>query len=120
MQNFSLLILVLFASFSCRDSIDKFPDEPLKSWYDKSKGELFQNFKQTPEYEKKYHISKAIGEFRIGIQNTYPIGSPKSKEVIIHEVWWKEGNYFYTFFLHEVNGQWTVFHGFKWHKNKKS
>ena len=59
----------------------------------------------------------AANEFRVPLQNMYPLTNPANHDVQIQELRWDDGNDWITLWLHEVNGQWIVLDSRRWDKN---
>ncbi len=98
-----------------------FPDPPVqdlnRNWKGKSLLELTREFPGGAIYDQVYPATNIAGELRVPISKTYPIDDPKSAGVLIHELWWRRGDLNYTFFLHQVDGQWVVLDAVKWRKD---
>ncbi|MDZ4821676.1 MAG: hypothetical protein SGJ20_22175 [Planctomycetota bacterium] len=69
-----------------------------------------------PSYDQRYVMQDAIGEFRVELQNTYPLTDPKNYNVQIQELWWHDDTHTITLWLHQVNDQWTVLNSCRWEK----
>jgi hypothetical protein len=69
-----------------------------------------------PVSSKQYTMGEAIGEFRIALQNTYPLSHPRNAQIEIKELWWNDGNYINTVWLHVIKGKWVVLDTLRWHK----
>jgi hypothetical protein len=70
-----------------------------------------------PQRADEFPMSRAIGEFRIELQNTYPLGNPTNADVRIEELTWRDGDHWITLWLHQVKGQWVVLESCRWHKD---
>ncbi len=70
-----------------------------------------------PQSDVKFAMSEAVGEFRIELQNTYPLTNPANAGIQIEEMTWKDGDFWITLWLHQVNGQWLVLDSCRWHKS---
>ena len=70
-----------------------------------------------PDSETEFTVptTGTLDEFRIEIHNTYPPGNPKNSNVTIRELYWKDGEYNNTIWLHCPNGTWTVLSTCRWH-----
>jgi len=70
-----------------------------------------------PERCDTFLIQEIVGEFRIELLNTYPLTNPKNRKVKIKELHWKDGDYNITLWFHQIDGNWVVLDGRRWHKN---
>ena len=70
-----------------------------------------------PERDETFPMSDAVGEFRVELFNTYPPNKPANASVKIEEMWWKDGDYWITLWLHQKNGDWKVLDSCRWHKD---
>lgn len=70
-----------------------------------------------PVHDLTYPMSEAVVEFRIALQNTYPLSNPANRNVEIQELWWRDGDYWITLWFHQVDGEWVVLASCRWHKN---
>lgn len=62
-----------------------------------------------PAYEHIKPRHKFIGEYNVGLNQTYPITDPKLKDVLIKEVLWHlEDDLNLTCWFHYKDGQWSV------------
>jgi hypothetical protein len=62
-------------------------------------------------------MKDAVGELRVELFNTYPTSNPTNAQVQIEELWWDDGEFWITLWLHEVNGQSIVFDSCRWDKD---
>ncbi len=68
-----------------------------------------------PAYEHIKPRHKFIGEYNVGLNQTYPITDPKLKDVPIKEVLWHlEDDLNLTCWFHYKDGQWSVISYFFW------
>jgi hypothetical protein len=72
----------------------------------------------TPSRDEKFEMSQATGEFRIGLQNTYPLSNPANAHLQIIEMTWDDGNSWITVWFHEINGAWVVLDSCRWDKGE--
>ncbi|MGC9367338.1 MAG: hypothetical protein ACP5FK_09920 [bacterium] len=70
-----------------------------------------------PKYSESYTVGEARGEFRVELYNTYPLTDSGNLDVPIQELWWEDGDYYITLWLHQVNGEWVVLNSYRWHKD---
>ena len=71
-----------------------------------------------PERVAKFRMDEAgPSEFRIALQNTYPLTNPDNAAVLIEEVTWQDGDYWITLWLHRVSDAWVVLDSCRWHKD---
>ena len=94
------------------------PGAPAKltAYHGQSRAQVVTKLGQ-PQRDEKFPMSRAYGEFRIELQNTYPLSNPANAAVEIEEMTWQDGNYWITLWLHQVNGQWVVLDSCRWHKD---
>jgi hypothetical protein len=70
-----------------------------------------------PQQDVTFPMSKASGEFRVELQNTYPLTNPANSTVQIEEMTWRDGDYWITLWLHKIDEQWVVLDSCRWHKD---
>lgn len=70
-----------------------------------------------PDTKNVFEMKEASNEFRIELQNTYPLTDKKNLKVQIREWTWNKGNARTTVWLHQIVGTWKVLHVKDWHKD---
>lgn len=109
--SFIIAAAMLLGGCSRGDRVRKLP-----AFHGQTRSQVFAKLGQ-PQRDDKFPISKAVGEFRIELQNIYPLSSPANATVEIQEMTWQEGDYWITLWLHQVNGEWVVLDSCRWHKD---
>ena len=66
------------------------PVTKLPAYHGQSRAEEVAKLRQ-PQRTDKFPMSRAFGEFRIGLQNTYPLSNPANANVEIEELTWQDG-----------------------------
>ncbi len=70
-----------------------------------------------PGSEQIYEMSQAQNEFRIELQNTYPLSDPANRKIKIRELSWLDKENVTTIWFHQKNGKWRVLNILRWEKN---
>lgn|SRR5487761_513259 len=70
-----------------------------------------------PTTTDAFPMSRAVGEFRVSLLNTYPTTDPANANVMIEESWWQDGDYWITLWFHQIDGSWVVLDSCWWHKD---
>jgi len=70
----------------------------------------------SPAKRLEYTMAEAGDEFRIELQNTYPLTKPENRGVRIHEWTWNRGDERLTVWFHKPADAWRAFHLMRWHK----
>lgn len=68
-------------------------------------------------YRFSFNMGQPLEEMRIELYNIYPPGAPDNEKIEIKEMWWKDGDYFITLWFHQVDEEWKVVDGVRWHKD---
>lgn len=88
----------------------KNPDSLIKS----TQQELVKKLGE-PAVKEKFAMKDAgPSEFRIELQNTYPLNKPKNLKIQIQEWTWNDGDKRLTIWLHQVKGKWVALNVFQW------
>jgi hypothetical protein len=67
-----------------------------------------------PARRETFRMAERQDEFRIELQNTYPLSDPKNRDVAIREWTWDRPGCHLTVWLHEVGGAWSVLDAVVW------
>lgn len=105
------ILLLVAAGCSHRDPVTSLP-----ALHGQSRAQVITQLGQ-PTRTEKFPMSKAADEFRIELQNTYPLSQPGNANVEIEELTWQDGDYWITLWLHQLNGEWVVLDACRWHKD---
>jgi hypothetical protein len=99
----------------CSDR-EKYRPRKLPSLHGQSRAQVVSKLGE-PQRVDRFPMSQAVGEFRVKLQNTYPLSNPANAAIAIEEMTWPDGDYWITLWLHQVNGQWVVLDSCRWHKD---
>lgn len=69
-----------------------------------------------PVRTHEFTMAECCDEFRVELYNTYPPDEAAHAEVRIRELWWKDGEYWVTVWLHRQDAEWIVLDSLRWHK----
>jgi len=89
----------------------------LKEWIGKTQAEVTRAHKEKAVHNDEYPATKAAGELRNKVAQSYPSNDPASAKITIREIWWAEGDFTITFLFHLKGGKWVVFDAIRWHKD---
>jgi hypothetical protein len=103
------VVTVLIAGCSAR--VTKLPN-----YHGQSRAQMVAMLGE-PQRDATFPMSKANGEFRVELQNIYPLSNPANATVEIEAMTWRDGDYWITLWLHKISGQWVVLDSCRWHKD---
>ena len=107
------LLLVLLSLTGCTDHLIT---QKLPAFHNQPQSAILFTL-GPPARQNDFTMATAGGEFRIELQNTYPLRDSKNADIPIREFTWKDGDYWITLWLHQVNGQWVVLDSCRHHKD---
>ncbi|HLC28302.1 MAG TPA: hypothetical protein VJL07_02530 [Dehalococcoidia bacterium] len=67
-----------------------------------------------PAKKDSFKLGERQDEFRIELQNTYPLTNPENRDVQVREWTWEEKDCNLTLWFHQVDEGWVVFETMKW------
>lgn len=68
-----------------------------------------------PDEQLKYQLKDAIGGLREpALKKHYKVEDESNRHVEIEELWWRDGAFWLTLWLHRVNHNWVVFESCRW------
>ncbi len=70
-----------------------------------------------PEQRESFRIGERPDEFRIGLQNTYPLTEPENANVEVMEWTWENGDCKLTIWFHQVDQSWQSLNNLRWHRD---
>ncbi len=108
--------LVAFTALFFPGCISGDPVTKLPAYHGLSRAAVLAKLGQ-PERDENISLAQTDDEFRRPLQNTYPLSIYANTNVQIEELWWSDGNYHITLWLHQVNGDWVVFDSCRWRKD---
>ncbi len=114
MKRFFSILLVVWTSLlfmgACADEVGS-PGDPV--------GKSLENVLKEyglPDSEQTFEMSEAQNEFRIELQNTYPLTDPRNRKVKIRELSWFDKENVTTIWFHRKDGEWTALNILRWQK----
>jgi len=114
-MKYAFLIISILALTSCADDSSD-PVSKLPQYHTLSRAAVISEL-GNPDKTFRYAMTNAVGEFRAPLLNTYPLTNPANTTVLIDELWWDDGGYWITLWLHKVAGQWVVLDSRRWRKD---
>jgi len=87
--------------------------EKVPRFLDKSAIEISSELGE-PARKDSFKLRERQDEFRIELQNTYPLTDPRNRDVPVREWTWEEKDCNLTLWFHQVNEEWVVFETMKW------
>jgi hypothetical protein len=115
MTRIALILIATTLLLGCF-AADPDPVSKLPAYHGQSRTQVVAKLGE-PQRDEKFRMSNASGEFRIELQNTYPLNNPANANVEIEEMTWRDGDFWITLWLHQANGQWVVLDSCRWDKN---
>ena len=106
-----LLLLPLLAACSESDPVTELPH-----YIGQSRSSVVARLGD-PDHIERFAMKDAAGEFRVGLQNTYPLTDAANAGVEIEELWWDDEQYWITLWFHKVDGEWVVLDTCRWRKD---
>ena len=109
-----LTFMVLIISFTAGCSVELIEDIPQLEGLTQT--EVVEEIGE-PYKSNQFAMSSVFDEMRIALRNFYPLTNSVNHDVQIREMWWDDGAYWITLWLHQVNGEWFVLDSLRWHKD---
>lgn len=92
------------------------PTHPVVKHHGKTVAEVLEEL-GPPASDTTFPMSKAYGEFRVGLLNVYPDVSGVHADVMIRECTWDQGWHRLTLWFHKEGDEWRVLDSCRWHKD---
>lgn len=114
MKNYRALVLLVCLYFFV--SCTKEKEKPKFEVIGKSQSQVLAK-KGKPVKTEEFKLEEGMNEFRIELQNTYPLTEEKNKKIKIRELTWSKGDERLTVWFHNINGTWRAINKYEWHKD---
>jgi len=113
---YAICVIWAFAMMGCSKPSPSEPVTSLPQYHGQTR-EAVESRLGKPVQEDRFPMSAVLGEMREPLLRTYPLSEPENADVMIEELWWKDGEYWTTLWFHQVNSQWIVLESCRWHED---